>query len=116
MSETASVQKTNTVSESERDIAQLDRLLREKPNCTTMSFEAMIMFSNNKTSKWIGEKSPDHEEMEQLFKQAREKGPVFRKALQNGESKVYIIISLTAIHKISLTSLLVVKLLYFKRA
>ena len=46
-SETASVQKTNTVSE--RDFAQLDWLLREKPNCTTMSLEAMIMFSNNKT-------------------------------------------------------------------
>ena len=77
-SETASVQKTNTVSK--RDFAQLDRLLREKPNCTTMSLEAMIMFSNNKTSKWIGEKSP--EEKEQLFKQAHGKGPVFREAFK----------------------------------
>ena len=73
--ETASVQKTNTVSE--RDFAQLDRLLREKPNATTMSLEAMVMFSNNKTAKWIKTKSA--QEREDLFKLAREKGPKFRK-------------------------------------
>ncbi len=47
--ETISVQKMNTISE--HDFAQLDRLLREKPNASTMSIEAMIMFSNNKTTK-----------------------------------------------------------------
>lgn len=74
MKETASVQKTNTLSE--RDFAQLDRLLREKPNATTMSLEAIVMFSNNKTAKWIQSKTV--EERKQLFKQAREKGPKFR--------------------------------------
>ena len=76
--ETASVPKTNTISE--RDFAQLDRLLREKPNATTMSLEAMIMFSNNKTSEWLKLKS--EEEKETLFKQAREKGPKFRRAFR----------------------------------
>ena len=45
--ETKSVPKTNVVSE--RDFAQLDRLLREKPNASTLSLEGIIMFSNNKT-------------------------------------------------------------------
>ena len=49
--ETKSVPKTNTVSE--RDFAQLDRLLREKPNASILSLEAMILFSNNKTAKWL---------------------------------------------------------------
>jgi len=38
--QTKSVPKTNTVSE--RDFAQLDRLLREKPNASILSLEAMI--------------------------------------------------------------------------
>ena len=76
--QTASVQKTNTVSE--RDFAQLDRLLREKPNATIMSIEAMVMFSNNKTPKWI--RTLSNEYRTELFKQAREKGPKFRKTFQ----------------------------------
>ena len=47
INETKSVSKTNVVSE--RDFGKLDRLLREKPNATTLSLEAMILFSNNKT-------------------------------------------------------------------
>ena len=54
--ETISVPKTNTVSE--RDFAQLDRLLREKPNATILSLEALILFNNNQTSKWLDEKEP----------------------------------------------------------
>lgn len=76
--ETASVQKTNTISE--RDFAQLDRLLREKPNATTMSLEAMVMFSNNKTAKWLQTKTA--KEREQLFKQVCENGPKFRKVFK----------------------------------
>ena len=38
------MQKTNPVSE--RDFAQLNRLLKEKPNATTKSLEAMIMSFN----------------------------------------------------------------------
>ena len=47
--ETKSVPKTNVVSE--RDFAQLDRLLREKPNASTLSLEGMIMLANNKTGE-----------------------------------------------------------------
>ena len=50
-SQTKSVPKTNTISE--RDFAKLDRLLREKPNATTLSLEAIVLFSNNKTGKWL---------------------------------------------------------------
>ena len=53
--DTVSVPKTNTVSE--RDFAQLDRLLREKPNASILSLEAMVLFSNNKTARWLNEKS-----------------------------------------------------------
>ncbi len=45
-----------------------------------MSLEAMVMFSNNKTAKWIKTKSV--EEREELFKQARDKGPKFRKVFK----------------------------------
>ena len=47
-SETKSVPKTNVISE--RDFGQLDRLLCEKPNASTLSLEAMVLFSNNKTA------------------------------------------------------------------
>ena len=43
--QTQSVPMTNTVSE--RDFAQLDRFLREKPNATTFALESLILFSNN---------------------------------------------------------------------
>jgi len=48
--QTQSVPKTNTVSE--RDFAQLDRFLREKPNATTIALESLILFSN-KTREWL---------------------------------------------------------------
>ena len=51
VTDTTSVPKTNTVSE--RDFAQLDHLLREKPNASILSLEAMILFNNNKTAKWL---------------------------------------------------------------
>ena len=48
IAETKSVPKTNTISE--RDFAQLDRFLREKPNASISSLEALILFCNNKTA------------------------------------------------------------------
>ena len=75
LSETKSVPQTNTVSE--RDFAQLDRLLRKKPNATTLSIEAMILFSNNKTARWLNSKS--EEERQQLTQKARTLAPEFRK-------------------------------------
>ena len=43
--ETKSVPKTNVISE--RDFAHFDRLLRETPNATTLSLEAMVLFSKS---------------------------------------------------------------------
>ena len=70
-SQTVSVRKTNTISE--RDFAQLDRLIREKPNSTMLSLEAHILFSNNKTSEWLHSKSK--EELKQLMESARKVCP-----------------------------------------
>ena len=47
--ETSSVPKANTVSEC--DFAKLDRLLREKPNASTLTLESTVLFSKNKTAK-----------------------------------------------------------------
>ena len=72
--ETKSVPSSNVISE--RDFAKLDRLLREKPNATTLSLEGLILFSNNKTARWLQEKS--HDEREILFGKARKLAPEFR--------------------------------------
>ena len=72
--ETKSVPKTNTVSE--RDFAKLDRLLREKPNATTLSLEAMILFTNNQTASWL--RAKPIEEVQELMKKARSMAPEFK--------------------------------------
>jgi len=74
VAETKSVPTTNVISE--RDFAQLDRFLREKPNATTLSLEAMIMFSNNKTASWLHTKTL--KEREELMKKARSVTPEFK--------------------------------------
>ena len=43
---------------SEQDFGQLDRLLREKPNASIVSLEALILFNNNQTYKWLDEQEP----------------------------------------------------------
>ena len=73
--ETKSVPKTNTVSE--RDFAKLDRLLREKPNATTLSLEAMILFTNNKTASWL--RAKPNEEVRELMQKARSMAPEFKR-------------------------------------
>ena len=75
--EIASVPKNNIISE--RDFAQLDRLLRQKPNASTLALEAMILFANNKTASWL--KSKSEAEIADLLKIARSKAPEFRKLL-----------------------------------
>ncbi|VDI71580.1 E1A/CREB-binding protein [Mytilus galloprovincialis] len=50
-----SVPTTNTCSE--RDFAQLDMLVRLKPSATTVAYESIIMWSNNKTSNWLSKLS-----------------------------------------------------------
>lgn len=74
ISETTSVKTTNTVSE--RDFAQLDRLLREKPNATMLALEAHILFTNNRTSEWLQGKSS--QERAKLFAEARKNAPQHR--------------------------------------
>ena len=74
VTETKSVPNSNTVSE--RDFAKLDRLLREKPNATTIALEGLVLFSNNKTAQWLNEKS--FEDREALFKKARKIAPEFK--------------------------------------
>lgn len=74
VAETKSVPNSNTISE--RDFAKLDRLLREKPNASTLSLEGLILFSNNKTASWLQQKSL--EEREALFRNARRLAPEFR--------------------------------------
>ena len=72
--ETESVPNTNVISK--RDFAKLDRLLREKPNATTLCLEGMILFANNQTSHWLDSKPA--EEKQDLFKKARSLAPEFK--------------------------------------
>ena len=72
--ETKPVPKTNAVSE--HDFTKLDRLLREKPNATTLSLEAMILFTNNKTASWWRAKPT--EEVQELMKKACSMVPEFK--------------------------------------
>ena len=74
IAETKSVPTTNVISE--RDFAKLDRFLREKPNATTLSLEAMIMFANNKTASWLNTKTL--KEREELMKKAQSISPEFK--------------------------------------
>ena len=76
--QTQSVPKTNTVSE--RDFAQLDRFLREKPNATTIALESLILFSNNKTREWLQQKSD--EQKAKIFASARKMAPKLRQQYQ----------------------------------
>ena len=48
--ETESVSNANNTAEGE--FIMLDRLIREKPNYNIITFEAIIMSRNNKTSEW----------------------------------------------------------------
>lgn len=65
--QTKSVPKTNRVSE--KDFAQLDRLLREKPNAALIGLEGSILFPNNKTQEWLNGKKCA--ESEKIFLVAR---------------------------------------------
>ena len=82
--ETKSVSKTNVVSE--RDFGKLDRLLREKPNASTLSLEAMVLFSSNKTMKWLNSKSA--EEVQHLLRMARQKAPEFKRLFKQRKQDI----------------------------
>ena len=57
IAETASVPKTNV--NPERDFAVLDRMLSQKPNASYIALESLLLFSHNKTSAWLEEKSTE---------------------------------------------------------
>lgn len=67
ITETMSVPKTNV--SPERDFALLDRLMAQKPNASHIALESLILFSQNKTSDWLENKTA--EERERLIKAAR---------------------------------------------
>ncbi|XP_066298380.1 uncharacterized protein [Branchiostoma lanceolatum] len=51
------VPTTNVVSE--RDFAIVDNLIRAKPNATSLSLEAYLLWMNNETSDWLRSLSPE---------------------------------------------------------
>ena len=65
---------------SESIFAHLDRLLREKPNITTIASEAYVMFAHNRTSQWLDAKSST--EKESIFSSARKSVTKVRKAFK----------------------------------
>ena len=77
-SQTLTVKNTNTVSE--RDFAKLDRLIREKLHSTILALEAHILFSNNKTSSWFAQQSPEIQK--ELMETARRMGHKHKKKFQ----------------------------------
>ena len=65
--ETKSVPVTNVTPE--RDFAVLDRLMSQKPNASYIAIEALLLFSHNKTSEWLDNKTC--EEKKRLLHAAR---------------------------------------------
>ena len=55
ITETRSVPKTNV--SPERDFAMLDRLMTQKPNASYIALESLLLFSHNKTSDWLQNKT-----------------------------------------------------------
>ena len=55
---------------------KLDRLLREKPNASLLALEGHILFSTNKTSKWLAQQTL--QKRESLLASARKLAPAHR--------------------------------------
>ena len=77
-----SLPKTNVISEC--DFGQLDHLLQGKPNASTLSLEAMVLFSN-KTAQWLNKKSQG--EVKDLLQKAQSVAPEFKKLYEGEGSK-----------------------------
>ena len=84
VNETASVPTTNVAPE--RDFAVLDRMIREKPNANLVALESMILYSHNKSSLWLEQKT--HEEKESLLKAARTLAPVIREKFKRRRKEI----------------------------
>ena len=68
------VPKTNKISEA--DFAILDLLIRKKPNASINALDALIMWSQNKTMKWLDTLSSG--EKTTYLEQARKKAQWLR--------------------------------------
>ncbi|WAR11858.1 hypothetical protein MAR_026038 [Mya arenaria] len=65
---------TNTISV--RDFSSLDMVMRTKPSALTSTYECIVMWTQNKTSKWLSTLAED-ENMSAL-KDARKNAPVIQ--------------------------------------
>lgn len=83
-SETLSVQKINIVPE--RDFAILDRMLLQKPDASHIALESMILFSQNKTSDRLRQKSL--KEKERLLQASRKLTKVHRENFQKRKEEI----------------------------
>ena len=63
--ETALCPRSNVLSE--RDFAQMDRKVKQKPNISTLAASGMIMYVNNRTGAWLCRK--DDESQQRLLQQ-----------------------------------------------
>jgi len=82
--ETANVPTTNV--QPEREFAIFDRLLREKPNATSIALESMILFSHNKTSKWLNQKT--FTGREKLIQRGRSMAPATRQTFRDRKKEI----------------------------
>lgn len=82
--QTKSVRPTNTISE--RDFAQLDRFIREKPNASLLVLEAHILFTNNKIIDWLSNKPVS--ERQTLLDLARQSAPAHRKRFKERQKAI----------------------------
>ena len=78
------IPKTNTCSE--RDFAMLDMLLRNKPAAGTHVFEVIIMWTNNKTPKWLADL--DAGKRKTILDTARRSYPEMKQKLKERESSL----------------------------
>ena len=81
----AAVPPTNTCSE--RDFAQLDMLMRIKPTASTVAYESIIMWSNNKTSEWLY--SLDDAARGKVLDDARRMAPNLMKSFKLRQQDLY---------------------------
>ena len=84
MDETQLFPRTNMLSE--RDFAQMDRKVQQKPNIATITASGVIMFVNNRTSGWLREKSDD--DQEKLIQQAMKMAPGVRKQFRERRDRI----------------------------
>ena len=82
--------KTNSVEKhnkfSEYVFAYYDQLLRFNPNIQTLASEPYVMFSVNRTSDWLNQKSP--EELEKLLSDARKNVSSIQKQFKERKEEI----------------------------